>query len=217
MKKALIVYGGWDGHQPEACASLFRERLMPVGIDAELQPTLQPFDSPEGLAPYDLIIPLWTMGSITKEQEKVLVDAVRRGKGIAGFHGGMCDAFRGAITYQWMTGGQFVAHPDGIKEHVVKIVSPSDPIVEGITDFKVTTEQYYMLVDPANDVLATTTHASASMPWCNGVIMPYCWKKFHGAGRVFYSALGHQARDFVDVPPQLEITLRGMRWAAGLL
>ena len=137
-----------------------------------------------------------------------------RGSGLAGFHGGMGDAFRGNLTYQWMVGGQFVSHPDNIKEYTVNIVNRADPITKGITDFTVQTEQYYMLVDPRNEVLATTTADSVTAPWIKGVVVPVIWKKVHGNGRVFYSALGHKRAEFTAVPEQLEITLRGMAWAA---
>src|SRR3977135_673785 len=110
------------------------------------------------------------MGSVTKEQEKNLVAAVQSGVGLAGFHGGMADAFRGAIEYQWMVGGQFMAHPDDMKEYVGRIAKRDDPIVRGLGDFKVKTEQYYLLVDPLNEVLATTTFQCTSAPWVNGVV-----------------------------------------------
>jgi type 1 glutamine amidotransferase len=126
----------------------------------------------------------------------------------------MGDAFRGSIGYQWLVGGQFVAHPDNMKNYSVRIVNRDDPITRGIEDFNVHTEQYYMLVDPRNEVLATTVAQSVSAPWTNGVVMPCVWKKQHGAGRVFYSALGHQASEFKTVPQQLELTIRGMVWAA---
>ena len=126
----------------------------------------------------------------------------------------MCDAFRSNIDWQWMTGGQFVAHPDGLKDYTINIVNRTDPITAGIADFKVRSEQYYMLVDPRNEVLATTTHQSVSAQWTNGVAMPFVWKKMHGQGRVFYAAMGHQCGEFTTYPEQLEITLRGMCWAA---
>ncbi|MEO7599755.1 MAG: ThuA domain-containing protein [Opitutus sp.] len=161
-----------------------------------------------------LSVPLWTMGTLTREQEQHLVAAVEGGAGLAGFHGGMGDAFRGSIEYQWMVGGQFVAHPDNIKDYTVKIANRADPITAGLVDFEVKTEQYYMLVDPRNEVLATTVMESVSAPWTNGVVVPVVWKKVHGRGRVFYSALGHAAAEFRAVPQQLLITLRGMEWAA---
>ncbi len=214
MKNALIVWGGWDGHEPKRCAELFAPQLQARGFTVEVSDRLTAFDDPDRLRALALIVPLWTMGTIEKPQVENLVAAVKSGVGLAGFHGGMGDSFRGSIDYQWMVGGQFVAHPDGIKEHGVHVVRPDDPIMAGIADFTVNSEQYYMLVDPRNEVLATTTHHSASAPWTNGVVMPYVWKKRHGEGRVFFSALGHQAREFTDVPAQLEITLRGMAWAA---
>jgi hypothetical protein len=151
---------------------------------------------------------------MTAEQSKGAVDAVLGGVGIAGFHGGMCDAFRGNTDWQWMTGGQFVAHPDNIKDYTINIVNKTDPITAGIADFKVRSEQYYMLTDPRNELLATSTHQSVSAPWTNGVAMPFVWKKVHGKGRVFYSASGHVCSEFTSYPSQLEITLRGMNWAA---
>jgi type 1 glutamine amidotransferase len=213
-KKALIFQGGWDGHQPAQCAELFAARLAERGFAPEVVDALSALDDADRLKSFDLIVPLWTCGTLTAAQETNLVAAVVAGTGIAGFHGGMCDAFRGAINYQWMTGGQFLSHPDGIKDYVIRIVNHEDPITRGIPDFKVKSEQYYMLVDPRNEVLAVTTHQSVSAPWTNGVEMPFVWKKVHGAGRVFYSASGHQHREFIDFPEQLEITLRGMSWAA---
>lgn len=216
MKRILLFHGGWPGHEPAVCAELFVRELGARGFAVESRDTLACLDDPAQLALFDLIIPLWTMGTITKEQEKNLVDAVTAGTGLAGFHGGMGDAFRGAISYQWMVGGIWAAHPDNVKPHRVNITAAgrADPILAGIDDFDVVTEQYYMLVDPLNEVLATTTFKSLSASWTDGVVMPVVWKKRHGAGRVFYSALGHQAQEFRSVPQQLELTLRGMAWAA---
>jgi len=214
MKTALIVWGGWEGHEPRQCAELFGGELTARGFSVELSNALTSFDDAAALARHSLIVPMWTMGTLSTQQEKNLVGAVVAGTGIAGFHGGMGDAFRGSINYQWMVGGQFVAHPDNIKDYTVNIVNRADPITEGISDFNVHTEQYYMLVDPRNEVLATCTARSVSAPWTTGVIVPCIWKKVHGEGRVFYSALGHQRAEFTAVPEQLEITLRGMEWAA---
>jgi type 1 glutamine amidotransferase len=214
MKNALIVWGGWDGHEPKQCAELFARKLTERGFTVELSATLEVFADAAKLAGLSLIVPIWTCGTLTPEQSKGVVDAVSSGVGLAGFHGGMCDAFRGNIDWQWMTGGQFLAHPDNLKDYQINIVNRTDPIMAGISDFKVRSEQYYMLVDPRNEVLATTTHQSVSAPWTNGVVMPFVWKKLHGRGRVFFSAMGHVCSEFAAVPEQLEITLRGMSWAA---
>lgn len=214
MKTALIVWGGWEGHEPKACADLFAAQLTNRGFTVQVADSLTMFDDPAQVAAFSLIVPNWSMGTLTDQQEKNLVSAVLGGTGLAGFHGGMGDAFRGRIDYEWMVGGHFVAHPDNLKDYTVHLVNRTDPITAGIEDFKVRSEQYYMLVDPCNEVLATSTFHSTSAPWTNGVVMPCIWKKHHGAGRVFYSSLGHQRAEFDAVPEQLEITVRGMVWAA---
>jgi type 1 glutamine amidotransferase len=212
-KKVLIVSGGWDGHEPALTSEIFRKELTGAGLEVTISTTLDALTDPDLAQTYDLIVPNWTMDKLAGEQEKGLLDAVKSGVGVAGFHGGMGDAFRNHTTYQFMVGGQFVAHPDDHKDYVVNIVKHDDPIVAGIKDFKFHSEQYYMHVDPNNEVLATTTFNTVSAPWVNGTIMPVVWKRKYGAGKVFYSSLGHNAKQF-DVPEVREITKRGMIWAA---
>ena len=215
MKKALIFFGGWEGHQPRECAQLFRDGLAKRGFAVDLRDDLAVLSDAEALKSYSVIIPTWSMGEITKEQEANLVAAIRSGVGLAGCHGGMADAFRGRVEYQWAVGGIFASHPDNFRTYQVELKKKEDPIFAGITDFTVHTEQYYMLVDPCIEVLATTTFGeSVSAPWTKGVVMPVVWKKRFGEGRVFFCALGHHVKDFIDVPQQLEITLRGIEWAA---
>jgi type 1 glutamine amidotransferase len=213
-KKALILAGGWEGHEPVETSEIFRQELTGAGFDVQVSSTLDALLAPELSRTFDLIVPNWTMGQISAEQEKALLEAVEKdGVGLGGFHGGMGDAFRMNSTYQFMVGGQFVAHPDNHKDYMVNIVKREDPIVAGIPDFKFHSEQYYMHVDPSNEVLATTTFETTSAPWVNGTIMPAVWKRRFGAGRVFYSSLGHNARQF-ESPEVREITKRGLIWAA---
>ncbi len=212
-KRALIVWGGWEGHEPKQCADIFAPFLADSGFEVEVVNTLDVYLDRERMLSLSLIVPIWTMGTITPEQEKGLLDAVASGVGIAGWHGGMGDSFRNNTNYQWMVGGQWVAHPDNITDYWVNIVDHEDPITRGIPDFKMHSEQYYMHVDPSNRVLATTTFHSPAAPWVNGTVMPVVWKRMWGKGRVFYSSLGHVAKDF-EVPEALEITKRGMLWAA---
>ena len=204
--KALIVYGGWDGHQPTEVAEVFRKGLTNEGFQVELSDTLEAFADADRLKQLDLIVPHWTMGELAGEQWNGIDTAVTSGVGIAGVHGGMGDAFRENTEYQFMVGGQFVAHPGGGHKYRVNIVEADDPIVSGLSDFEMDSEQYYMHVDPSNQVLATTVCQ-------NGCVMPVVWKRTWGAGRVFYSSLGHDAKDF-DVPECLSLTIRGMVWAA---
>ena len=125
----------------------------------------------------------------------------------------MADSFRNSTEYQFMVGGQWVAHPGNIIDYEVHIAKPDDPITAGLHDFHMHSEQYYMHVDPLNEVLATTTFSGEYAPWIAGCVMPVVWKKRWGQGRVFYSSLGHVRRDF-DVPEALEIMKRGILWAS---
>ncbi|HOK05373.1 MAG TPA: ThuA domain-containing protein [Victivallales bacterium] len=213
MKKALITWGGWDGHEPEQCAKIFKDVLEKEGFYVDFYNSLEPLADKEKLKSFDLIIPVWTMAEITKEQSEGLLDAVKNGSGIAGWHGGMGDSFRTNTEYQFMVGGQWVAHPGGIIDYDVKIKKKTDPIVKGLKDFKMHSEQYYMHVDPGVEVLATTKFSGEHCEWIDGVIMPVAWKKKYGQGRVFYSSLGHLAKDF-EVFEAKEIMRRGMLWAA---
>ena len=212
-KKALIVYGGWDGHQPKETAEIIAGDLRSAGFEVVLSDTLDSFLDEARLKIYDLIVPHWTCGQLTGEQEKTLVHAIESGVGLGGIHGGMGDAFRGQSGYQFMVGGQFVAHPDNHRDYVVNIVKNSDPIVAGLKDFKVYSEQYYMHDDPSNEVLATTTFQTAGAPWVNGTVMPVVWKRKYGQGRVFYQSVGHSTKE-LGIPEVREITKRGLLWAA---
>jgi type 1 glutamine amidotransferase len=212
-KRALVVYGGWKGHEPAAFSLIAREDLEDSGFEVTLTDTLEPLADAEALATYDLIVLMWTMGDIGDAQMKGLLAAVEHGSGLAGWHGGMGDAFRSRTEFQFMVGGQFVAHPGNVIAYRVEIARPEDEIVAGLRDFTMHSEQYYMHVDPCNEVLATTTFGGEHVPWVEGCVMPVAWKRRWGAGRVFYSSLGHVAADF-EVPEAREIARRGMLWAS---
>ncbi len=214
-KKVFITWGGWDGHEPEQTAKLFGNLLTAVGFEVEISNSLEPLADKSKMASCALIVPVWTMSKISKEQAEGLLEAVRNGTGIGGWHGGMCDAFRENTEYQWMTGGQWVAHPGNIIEYEVNIVDHNDPITRGLKDFKICSEQYYMHTDPGNKVLATTKFSGEHAAWIDGTVMPVVWKRQYGKGRVFYSALGHVADDFTNCREAREIVLRGLMWAAG--
>lgn len=216
-QKALIVWGGWEGHQPREVAEIFREILVKEDFDVEVSDSLDAFLEVEKLQQLKLIVPVWTMGKITQEQLQPVMAAVEAGVGIAGCHGGMCDSFRETTEWQFMTGGQWVAHPgnDGVK-YRVKMGPTKSAITADIADFDVSSEQYYMHVDPAVKVLATTRFPMADGPHAgNGPVdMPVVWTKTFGKGRVFYNSLGHQA-NIISMPPVMELMRRGFIWAAG--
>ena len=210
MTKALVVWGGWDGHQPEGVANLLSGSLRARGVDVTVSDTLDAFKDND-LTQFDVIVPVWTMGTIAKDQLKPVIEAVKEhGVGMAGVHGGMCDAFRNETEWQYMTGGQWVAHPgnDGVEYTVELNPTEPDPITAGINGpLHIKSEQYYMHIDPVIRVLATTTFP-------NGVKMPVVWTKMYGKGRVFYCSLGHHV-DVLEPPAILDMVTRGLLWAAG--
>lgn len=215
-RRALIVWGGWDGHEPEAVATHFAFLLEQEGFDVHVSNTLDAFCEND-LSALSLIVPTWTMGEISQEQCSAVTTAVAEGGvGLAGCHGGMCDAFRANTEWQFMTGGQWVAHPgDGGVEYTVNVCKQT-PLTEGIEDFKIKSEQYYLHTDPGNDVLATCDfpHPAHGGPHSgNACKMPVVWTKSFGKGRVFYCALGHDRAVF-DVPEVTELMRRGFVWAA---
>jgi type 1 glutamine amidotransferase len=213
MKKALMTWGGWDGHEPKACVDLFAPWLKEQGFEVEISNSLDPYLNKEAMASLSLIVQAWTMATITDDQQKGLLEAVKNGVGICGWHGGLCDSFRNNVDYQFMTGGQWVQHPGGIIDYDVHLLPTGDPITAGLKDFHMKSEQYYMHTDPSNEVLATTTFNADHAPWIKGTVMPVAWKRPYGAGKVFYSSLGHVRKD-LDVPEALEIMKRGMLWAS---
>jgi len=214
MKKALFVWGGWEGHEPKQCVDIIAPMVEQNGFEVEVHNTLDVFLDEEKMKAVHLIVPVWTMGTISGEQEAGFLRAVENGAGVAGWHGGMGDAFRINCGYQFMVGGQFVAHPGGIVRYTVNIIDHNDPITSPFSDFSIESEQYYMHVDPSNKVLATTTFDGKHAPWIKGCVMPVVWKRKFGAGNVFYCSVGHVAKDF-EIPEVRGIILRGMLWAAG--
>jgi uncharacterized protein len=214
-RKILFTYGGWDGHEPEK----FRDYMVPwlkeEGAEVLQYPTLEPYADKTLMDSIDLVIQLFTMSAITKEQEKGLLEAIKSGTGMAGWHGGMGDAFRNNPDYQYMTGGQFVIHPGGVIDYKVNIINKKDAITKGLKDFAMHSEQYYMHVDPNVKVLATTRFTSQYNSWIDGCVMPVTWKKMYGMGRVFYTSVGHNLDHITGVPDAMEMLKRGIRWASG--
>jgi len=208
--KTFIFYGGWSGHTPKESAELTGSKLRENGAEVILDDKLDSLNDLQFLETLDLIVPMWTMGRLSDMQTKNLSTAVKNGVGLAGFHGGMGDAFRGNIEYEWMTGGIFVGHPY-VGKYIVNIPDCGNPLVNGMKkSFEYESEQYYMLTDPGNDILATAVYRLEGKE----IKMPVVWTKAWGKGKVFYSALGHSSTELVKNPEVLDMTIRGMRWAA---
>lgn len=214
-KNVLFVYGGWEGHDPEGCLALLKPWMESEGATVFPHDNLKVYADSAYLDSMDLIVQIWTMGQIEKEQLQGLLRAVRNGKGFAGWHGGAGDAFRNEPPYQFMVGGQWVSHPGGvIDQYEVHITDHDDPVTEGIEDFTMTeTEHYYMHVDPNVKVLATTSFSGEHAYWIKGATMPVMWKTQYGEGKIFYTSLGHFVKD-LEVPEVFTMLKRGFRWAA---
>jgi type 1 glutamine amidotransferase len=213
-RRALVVRGGWEGHSPTAITDLFVPFLKDHGFTVQTAESLDVYADADVLAATDLVVQCWTMGEISGEQTRGLVEAVEAGTGLAGWHGGIVDSFRGDVDYQFLTGGQFLMHPPGFVDHRVHVVPEraDHPVIAGIGDFDVHTEQYWLATDPDIDVLATTTFPpGAERP--RPVVMPAVWTRTRGRGRVFVSTVGHKADDF-DVPEVRALTERGLLWAS---
>ncbi|MEJ0029505.1 MAG: ThuA domain-containing protein [Bacteroidota bacterium] len=213
-RKVLVTYGGWDGHEPAKWADYISSWLKDEGADVQSFNSLDPYTDKTLMSGIDLIIQQWTMSQISKEQEAGLLEAVREnGTGMAGWHGGMGDAFRNNTEYQFMTGGQWVAHPGGQVDYDVHIIDSKDEVTKGLKDFHLKSEQYYMHVDPNVKVLATTKFNGATNSWIDGAVLPVTWKKFYGKGRIFYTSLGHNVSHITGIPGALEMMRRGIKWA----
>ena len=217
MKKALIFQGGWEGHEPQLTSVRYARLLKEENFSVEVSDTLDCLADGKMLMDLNLIVPCWTGGEIDHQYVENISKAVASGVGLAGCHGGMCDAFRQDTEWQFITGGQWVSHPggDGV-EYMVNIRHGSSPLVEGLEDFPVCSEQYYLHVDPAIEVLATTRFPVVHYYHISNkpVDMPVIWTKFWGNGRVFYNSLGHHDDVFEKAPTAQVLIKRGMLWAA---
>lgn len=234
--RALIVRGGWPGHQPVETSEIAARELRDAGAEVEIAGSIDVLADEDRLRTVDLVVPMWTMGDTTQPLPRgtlaPLLAAVRSGTGIGGWHGGMCDAFRIEVEYQFMTGGQWVSHPGGDRaRYRVRIGPTAHEITAGLRDFTITSEQYFMHVDPGVTVLASTRFPTGAasgdgldqdaqdavdrdeVPAAETVVMPVTWTKRYGRGRVFYTSLGHVAGAF-EVPEALTMLRRGLLWAA---
>jgi len=212
-KKVLFTWGGWGGHEPEKCRDIFVPWMREEGAEVVVTDTLDSYTDKKLMNSLDLIVQCWTMAEIANEQQRGLLNTVKNGCGLAGWHGGLGDSFRKNVGFQFMVGGQWVAHPGGVIDYDVNITNVKDGVTAGLKDFSMHSEQYYMHVDPNVKVIATTTFSADHADWIEGSTMPVVWKKVYGKGRVFYSSLGHVAADF-EVPEALTIMKRGIRWAS---
>ena len=228
-KSALIVRGGWDGHQPVETTESVIPFLRDHGYDVRVEESTAVYTDAAYMAGVDLIVQTNTMNTIADDELRGLIDAVRAGTGMGGWHGGIADSYRASADYLHMIGGQFAHHAakaprdqlageqaDNYLHYTVNIVPEraEHPIVAGLHDFELTTEQYWVLSDDYNDVLATTTVAARDFdPWHRPVTTPTVWTREWGAGRIFVCTAGHRL-EVLDDPNVRTIVERGLLWAS---
>jgi type 1 glutamine amidotransferase len=213
---ALVVRGGWKGHHPRATTDSFAPFLRANGYRITARDDLDAYLDADLLAATDLVVQCWSIGELDDARLAGLAGAVAAGTGFAGWHGGIVGAFLDQRLYHLITGGVFLDHPGDFVDHeiVVRPERADHPIVRGIGRIRLHTEQYWVLTDALNDVLATTTlPAGPGTPWREPVTVPAVWTRRWGAGRVFVCTVGHHPPDLA-VPEIRTIVERGLLWAS---
>ena len=211
MPRALIVWGGWEGHKPRETADVLRQILLPRDYDVIVTADVGALGAAD-IGTMDLIIPYLTDAEIEKQTALNLTAAVRAGSGLGGHHAAMATSFRRSTDFQFLSGVQWVAHPGNIVDYRVEITRPDDPLVAGIKDFDYRSEQYYLHYDPSIEILATTTFTGEYDAATTGIAMPVVFKRQFGQGRIFYLALGHVPEELTH-PAVRTILERGLLWA----
>jgi type 1 glutamine amidotransferase len=227
QQKALVVRGGWEGHQPVEATEMFLPFLEQHGYQVRVEESPEIYADAGEMAATDLIVQCVTMSEISKEQVAGLRAAVVAGTGFTGWHGGIADSFRASADYLQLVGGQFATHPskepglcggdetDNFLPYTVTITAlgRDHPITAGIADFDLLTEQYWVLHDDLIDVLATTTHPAPPWhPWHRTITSPAIWTRLWGAGRIVVTTPGHSPDVLADANVRTVIE-RGMLWA----
>lgn len=226
-KQGLIVRGGWSGHDPVHATELFIPTLEDAGFFLDIEDTPEVYSDASAMARYDLIVQSFTLGSATVDEVDGLRQAVAAGAGFAGWHGGIIDSFRASTDYLQFMGAQFAAHPhapqdrgrtdvEAVRDYTVQITpaGAEHPVLRGVDDFDVSTEQYWILADGLNEVLASSELVPGEGDeWHKPVTMPVVWTRRWGAGRIFATSLGHTVEVLED-PRVRGIIERGLLWAA---
>jgi type 1 glutamine amidotransferase len=227
-RTALIVRGGWDGHDPVGATNLFVPFLEEHGFDVQIEDSNEAYADGALMARTDLVVQSVTMSEISHLAFTGLAAAVRRGTGLVGWHGGIADSYRANSDYLQLIGGQFATHPskdpaqrigdetDNFLPYTVHVtdLGRAHEITAGIEDFSLTTEQYWVLHDDLIDVLATTTHpVQPYHPWHRPITSPVVWTRLWGDGRVVVATPGHSL-DVLRKTNVRTIIERGILWAS---
>jgi len=212
MKKALVVWGGLELHEPEAGALIVRDILAGEGFDVNVTGDYTALGGSD-VGSYDLIVPQITGGELDRENSIRFCAAIEAGTGLAAFHHGIATTFPGNARMRFLGGCTFATHPGDVISYRVDPLKTDDPIMQGISSFEHTSEQYFLHVDPSVEVLATTTFSGEHAFWKKDVAVPVVYKSAFGHGRVFYTALGHKPAE-LEKSEIMTILHRGLLWAS---
>ena len=219
-KKALFISGGWEGHEPIETSEYISEQITKFDIESQIVNDLEVMSNLDYLKSFDVILPVWTMGKIDDDNWEIknskvgnLQEAIHSGVGLAGWHGGMSDAFRDNTNYQFLVGSQFVCHPGDFVDYSVVIKDSKHEITRGLDNFKVHSEQYFLHYDPSVEIVASTKFDNKYHEWIDGVEMPIAYTKKWGNGKIFYCSIGHHLKDFENLNV-LKLISQGIIWAA---
>lgn len=201
--KTLLLTGG-PVHDGKAIGDVVFEAMNMTGkfditrVHGDLDALLT-----DRIAPFELVVFYWTMDQINESQKRGLMNHIAAGNGFVTFHSG-ADSFRGDPDYRSFVGGYFIGHPK-YRQYQVSVTENDSPITKDIVEFMITDEQYYLDYNPQVNVLANGLH--------KGKTMPVLWTKDWGKGRIFYNALGHDAKACQQEVFQ-KLMIRGALWAA---
>jgi type 1 glutamine amidotransferase len=160
--------------------------------------------STENLKRYAAVM-FYTTGELPMSgaQKSALLDFVRSGRGFLGVHSAT-DTFYTWPDYLDLVGGYFNGHP-WHQAVTIEVVDPGDPLVAflgnllqfgdeiyQISDFDYRRSHVLLRLDPGSVDLGKPGVHQRFYGW------PLAWKRFYGQGRVFYTALGHEASVWQD-------------------
>lgn len=168
--------------------------------------------SAENLKRYAVVI-FYTSGELPMSgaEKSALLEFVRSGGGFVGVHSAT-DTFYTWPDYLDLIGGYFNDHP-WHQAVTIKVVDPGDPLVAflgsslqiedeiyQISDFDYSGSRVLLRLDPSSVDLGKPGVHQRFYGW------PLAWTRFYGKGRVFYTALGHEASVWQDARYQRILT-----------
>jgi uncharacterized protein len=174
--------------------------------------------SPANLERYAAVM-FYTSGEIPMSgpQKMALLDFVRSGRGFLGVHSAT-DTFYTWPDYLDLIGGYFNGHP-WHQAVTIEVADAADPLVAflggslqlndeiyQISDFDYRGSRVLLRLDPSSVDLGKAGVHRRFYGW------PLAWKRFFGEGRVFYSALGHEASVWQD-PRYQRILTNAILWS----